>query len=283
LTCDGPTRPVLRWHGGKWRLAPWVISQFPPHSIYVEPFGGAGSVLLRKPRVQAEVYNDLDSEIVNVFRVLRDQHTGQALISALTLTPWAREEFLGSYESTDDPVERARRLIVRCCMGFGSSSRRKNRTGFRARAWRRNTTGPSDFANLPPALLPVIERLRGVCIENRPALELIAQQDDPATLFYADPPYVQTTRSSMRWPSDNDRAYAHDMSDHDHRALAELLHQVNGMVVLSGYACPLYDEIYGDWARTSTAALADGAIPREETLWFNPACAAAQVQLRLFA
>lgn len=180
---NAPTRPILRWHGGKWRLAPWVISHFPPHSIYVEPFGGAGSVLIRKPRAHGEVYNDLDGEIVNVFRVLRDRESGEELIRLLTLTPWAREEFNGSYEPTDDPIERARRCVVRCSMGFGSSSRRKNRTGFRARAWRQNMTGPGDFANLPPALFAVIDRLRGVCIEHRRALELCVAGQAQRRLF----------------------------------------------------------------------------------------------------
>lgn len=279
---NAPTRPILRWHGGKWRLAPWIISHFPPHRIYVEPFGGAGSVLLRKPRVLGEVYNDLDGEIVNIFRVLRDRAAAEVLIRALALTPFAREEFYLSYEPAPDPVERARRCIVRCSMGFGSSSRRKNRTGFRARAYRKNVTGPMDFANLPPALLAIIDRLRGVCIENRLGTEVIAQQDDTDTLFYVDPPYVVATRSSIRWPSDHDRAYAHDMTDDDHRALAAQLRTVKGMVVLSGYACPLYGELYGDWAQASTDALADGAIPRREMLWLNPACIARQHQLRLF-
>lgn len=115
-----PRRPVLRYHGGKWRLAPWICAHFPAHRLYVEPFGGAASVLLRKPRSYGEIYNDLDGEIVNVFRVLRDN--GHALRAALELTPFAREEFAESYMPHSDPIEQARRTIVRSFQGFGSAA-----------------------------------------------------------------------------------------------------------------------------------------------------------------
>jgi len=118
------SRPVLCWHGGKFRLAPWVIAHLPPHRIYVEPFGGAASVLLRKPRAYAEVYNDLDGDVVNLFRVLRDAQAGARLIAQLQLTPFAREEFLAAYEPADDPVERARRLVARSFMAFGTTGLR---------------------------------------------------------------------------------------------------------------------------------------------------------------
>src|SRR3546814_17290747 len=104
--------PVIRYHGGKFRLAPWVIQHFPPHRCYVEPFGGAAGVLIQKPRAYAEVYNDMDGDIVNLFRVLRSQGASAMLTEALALTPYARDEFDAAYEPTDDPVERARRPHV---------------------------------------------------------------------------------------------------------------------------------------------------------------------------
>lgn len=121
-------RPILRWHGGKFILAPWIISHLPKHRIYVEPLGGAGSVLLRKPRSYAEVYNDRDGEVVNLFRVARER--GDDLRRALELTPFSREEFVLSYASTDDPIEQARRTVTRSFMGFGSNSH-NHLTGFR--------------------------------------------------------------------------------------------------------------------------------------------------------
>src|SRR3954471_8601570 len=101
-----PTRPVLRYHVGKWILAPWIISHFPSHRVYTEAFGGAASVLMRKPRSYGEVYNDLDGEIVNLFHVLRGPRAGE-LIASLRLTPFARIEFEESYETAADPVEQA--------------------------------------------------------------------------------------------------------------------------------------------------------------------------------
>ena len=123
-------RPMLRYHGGKWRLAPWIISVFPEHRIYVEPYGGGASVLLRKARSYAEVYNDLDGEVVNVFRVVRDH--GPCLKEKLYYTPFSRDEFKRSYEETDDPIERARRTIARSFMGFGSNAvtAKNGMTGF---------------------------------------------------------------------------------------------------------------------------------------------------------
>lgn len=127
------TRPALRYLGGKWRLAPWILRHFPPHRVYVEPFGGAASVLIRKPRSQGECYNDLEGGVVNLFQVLRDPDLCADLCRAIDLTPFARDEYDRAFETTADPVEAARRLIVRSYMGHGSSAALAVRsTGFRA-------------------------------------------------------------------------------------------------------------------------------------------------------
>lgn len=271
-----PRRPVLRYHGGKWRVAPWILSFFPVHKVYVEPFGGAASVLLRKDRSFAEVYNDLDQDVVNVFRILRDAPRAKRLAELCALTPWSRVEFEASYEPTDDPIERARRTIVRGYMAYGSTSRRLGRTGFRAKAYRHNQTGAQDWTAWPAQVECFIERMKGVTIENRPAVEVILQQDSPETLFYVDPPYPQSTRSSIRCAGDTERAYAVDMLDDDHRALAKVLHDVEGMVVLSGYGCELYDlELYPDWQRQEREVMADAGQWRTEVVWCNQAAVAA--------
>ena len=266
-------------------LAPWVIEHFPPHRVYVELFGGAGSVLMRKPRSYAEVFNDLDGDIVNVFRLLRDPVTARTLAQQLELTPWSREEFRESYSPAADPVERARRTIVRAYMGFGTTSRKANRTGFRAVPWRgrggsRTNTGVDDWLNYPQAIPAFVERLRGVSIEHRPASEVLRQQDCDDALFYVDPPYPMSTRSSMRRRNDRERAYVHEMDDDGHRELAIALRAAQGMVVVSGYACDLYDrELFPDWHRETREALADGARRRTEVLWMNPAAVRARESL----
>lgn len=278
------TRPVLRYHGGKWMLAPWLLSFFPPHRIYTEAFGGAASLLLRKPRAPfLEVYNDLDGEIVNVFRMLRDPATAERLREALTLTPFAREEFALSYEASPDPVEQARRTVVRAYMGFGSDSASGAQSGFRAKGNRQGAHPVRDWANYPPSLRAVTERLIGVEMENRDAAGLLRQHDEPRALHYVDPPYARSTRSAHSFRTG--KGYRHEMTDDDHRELAAVLHSLAGLVVLSGYPCDLYDrELYPDWQRHERAHLADGARDRTEVVWLNPACAAAlRGQRSLFA
>jgi len=269
-----PTRPVLRWHGGKWLLAPWITAHFPAHQVYVEPFGGAASVLLRKKRSYAEIYNDLDQAVVGLFRVLRSNRASE-LVNALRLTPFARDEFAEAYQPTNDPVEAARRLIIRSFMGFGSNGHNKL-TGFRANSNRSGTTPSHDWVNYPDSLAVVVERLQGVTLENKDARAVMAQHDSAQTLHYVDPPYVFDTRS------DNGADYAHEMSDEDHAELLDFLRGLTGMVVLSGYPSPLYDDALSGWLRVERKALADGARARTEVLWINPSAAAAQGNGPLF-
>lgn len=271
ITGAKPTRPVLRWHGGKWKLAPWIIGHFPEHRIYIEPFGGAASVLIRKPRAYAEYYSDLDGDVVNLFRVLRGPDA-ERLIEALRLTPFAREEFAEAYEHTDDPLERARRIVVRSFMGFGSAAACGKATGFRATSDRSGTTPAHDWVNFPTALAKVIDRLRGVVIENRPALDVMADRDRPDALHYVDPPYVHATRAQGN-PYCDKGQYRHELTDADHTELLGALRSLRGMVVLSGYATSLYEQALPDWRRVERQAHADGARDRTEVLWINPAAA----------
>lgn len=269
-----PHRPALRYHGGKWRIAPWVIKHFPPHRVYIEPFGGAASVLFRKERSQFEIYNDLDSDVVNVFRVMRDPATAAELERKLRFTPWSREEFDLSYSPAPaDPVERARRTIVRCFMAHGSTARRKGASGFRGK-WHpgRRGGGAGDWPGYPDAIQTFTKRLEKVVIEHRPAPYIIERYDGDNVLFYVDPPYPHTTRTSIRCEGDTERAYAHELSDDDHRRLAAQLSQCEAAVVLSGYACHLYDvELYAGWERQEKRAMADGGQERTEVLWIKPA------------
>jgi DNA adenine methylase len=279
----GPTRPALRYHGGKWKLAPWVIEHMPAHHIYVEAFGGAASVLLRKPRSYGEVYNDLDDEVVNVFRALRDPALAVELARRLALTPFARTEFKAAYTDPTDDLDRAYKMIVRSFMGFGSASMtRKHYTGFRSNSNRAGTTPAQDWGNWPRGIELLVERLRGVVIENREAMLVMTQHDTAETLHYVDPPYPQSTRSSLNNRNGNrGHYYRHDMTDDEHRALAAGLRELAGMVMVSGYRCPLYDdELYPDWVSIERRHMADGARPRIEVLWMNDGCADAAIRDR---
>jgi len=255
---------------------------FPPHRVYVEPFGGGGSILLRKPPAYAEVYNDLDAGIVNLFRVLRDDAQACRLVEQLRLTPFARDEFVASYGPTEDPVERARRLIVLSFQGFGVNAHGGYITGFRSNSNRSGTTPAQDWRNYPEALPLAIERLRGVVIENQDAQACMAKHDGPSTLHYVDPPYVMSTR----WAGDPSRrkrrGYRHELSDDDHEALLTFLRGLRGMVVLSAYTHPMYEMALKSWRRIELDTYADGARPRTEILWLNPACIRASASGPLF-
>jgi DNA adenine methylase len=254
-------------------LAPWIISNFPAHRIYCEPFGGGASVLMRKPRSYAEIYNDIDGEVVNVFRCLQNKKDCQELERLIRLTPFAREEFEWSYTLGESPVQNARRTIIRAFMGFGSNGHNPNeRTGFRANANRSGTTPAHDWLNWPDEMEKFYWRLAGVTIENRAAIEVMAQQDSPQTLHFVDPPYVHCTRGVRN-------GYRFEMTDEQHEELREFLKSLTGMVILCGYRNEIYDRL--GWQTVEREAHADGARDRIEVLWLNPAAANAQTQQRL--
>lgn len=280
------TRPALRYHGGKFRLAPWVLQFFPPHLAYVEPFGGAASILLQKPRSPAECYNDLDERIVGFFRVLRDAQKSAELQRRCALTPYARAELEWSFGEPADEIDAAHRLVVRSFMGHGSdSATRTSRTGFRARLTDGRALPSAEWSTWANSIDAFRDRLAGVLLENDDAVRIIDRMDSPSTLIYCDPPYVHSTRSAITKKSSTTNGYRHEMSDEDHTRLAERLLRCKGMVVLSGYPCALYEDLFAGWIRHERRHVADCAAMRTEVVWINPACAGQLEQARggLFA
>ena len=257
------TNPVLKYYGSKFRLGRWIISHFPAHEHYVEPFGGGGSVLFQKTPSRVETYNDLDGDVVNFFRVLRDR--ADELVRSIRLTPWSRTEFELSLNPADDQLERARRLYVRLKMSMhgGTVAIPSN--------FRRHKSKCSAATSVrPQAVYDAAKRLLQVQIENRDAVKLIEEMDSPETLFYLDPPYVTSTRTDKK-------RYAHELTDDGHRLIASVVEKVRGFVVLSGYACELYRELYEDrgWRRIDVDAIANGGVKRTESLWLSPRTAKA--------
>lgn len=250
---------IVRYHGGKVRMAGKIISLFPGHDCYVEPFGGGAAVLLAKPRARLEVYNDIDGDMVNLFRVLRD--APQELAEAIALTPFAREEHEISYRDAGDDVERARRVLIRSHFGHGSSGIYRS-TGFRAAGVRAGSLPVHGWTEMPTAVRRTAERMRGVVIENRPAVQVMQAHDGPDTVHYVDPPYLPETR-------DKGRDYRHEMTIRDHEELLSDLRLMRGAVVVSGYASEMYDSALHDWRRIEIQALADRAAKRTEVLWCN--------------
>jgi DNA adenine methylase len=262
-----PWRSAFNYYGGKYRLVEWITGHFPPHDLYVEPYGGAASVLLGKAPVPHEIYNDLNSDVVNLFRVMRDPPRLAELVRLLEFTPYSREEFRSAFGARPaDPVEAARLFLIRAEMSIGKNPTFKAYSGFDVRS---STTkgfmsGPRRWANVAGNLGFVARRLASVVIENSPALDIIERYDRPGALFYCDPPYVQSTKAK----ADGYRGY--EMTDGDHAALAAALKPIKGAAVVSGYRCDLYDGLYAGWRRLDHGSVAQTGKRRVESLWLSP-------------
>lgn len=266
------TRPALRYFGGKWRVAPWVISHFPDHTTYIEPFGGGASVLLRKTPAPFEVLNDADGDVVNFFKVLRERTS--ELLRAIEYTPFSRREVYEAMARTGEPMEDARRFYVRSWQTMhGAPYMGRNGWRFGRRGGSNNRAAVDDW--IDTARMPAIaKRLKTVQIENDDALKVIKRFDGAGALFYCDPPYVWDVRKE-RWAGN---AYKHEMTDEQHRALAEVLRGIEGMVIVSGYAGSLYEDLYKGWVKRSCTNYTARSTPKTEVLWVSPAAASAHRQ-----
>src|SRR5213593_366406 len=231
------------WYGGKYSHLDWLLPLLPTCHHYVEPFAGSAAVLLNREPSPVETYNDIDGEVTNFFRVLRDRK--EKLVEQIGLTPFSREEFYRalSEENVANDVERARRFFVRA---------RQVRTGLAQTAslgrWANcKNTSRAGMSGVVSRWLGSIEslpeialRLLLVQIENRPAIEVIKLYDAAETLFYCDPPYVHSTRGDSK-------AYAFEMTNEGHRELARVLGRANGKVAVSGYRSDPMDTLYNGW------------------------------------
>lgn len=261
-------RIAFGWYGGKYSHLDWLLPLLPRATHYCEPFGGSAAVLLNREPSPVETCNDLDGEVINFFRVLRDQK--ESLLEAIGLTPFSREEFeLACSPLTKDisNLERARRFFVRA---------RQVRTGLAQTAsigrWanclltsRAGMAGAvSRWLGSVEGLAEIAQRLLRIQIENAPAIEVVKRYDSEETLFYCDPPYPHESRGDRR-------AYRYEMSNYEHKRLAETLHRVKGKVALSSYHCDLMDKLYEDWRCIEAPAKLCHSIKklRTEVLWVN--------------
>lgn len=273
----GVNRVLLRYHGGKWTLAPWILSFFTKHEKYVEGFGEGASILLRKKRSKYEVYNDLDSDIVNVFEVLREN--GSKLINQLRNTPFSRNEYRLSLKPADNNLEQARRTIIRSFFGFGSASVTGQQTSFRPKS---SGGCPSkDWYNYVQHLKHIKNRLSGVVIENRDAIHVAKQHDAITTLHYFDPPYLPKTRNKKLIEHDI-KSYRYEMSFQDHIDFLQDAKELKGMVLISGYYDKIYQEILEGWEIKKVNSFAMNNLAKTECLWLNLAAQKAQPQPTLF-
>jgi DNA adenine methylase len=258
-------KPPFPYYGGKQMLADRIVALLPEHRHYVEPYAGGLSVLLAKPPSPIETVNDLDSALITFWRVLRDREA--ELMRLVELTPHARAEndLCRTVAVIDDELETARRVWVRLTQGRGSNPG-DDKTGWRYAANPDYGSAARHLSGYRSRMPICAWRLAHVSLECRPAVEVIAEYGQHLdVLLYVDPPYVESTRTSAG-------KYTHEMTDGDHRQLADALHGSAAAVVLSGYPSPLYDELYSDWKRVDLSGYTNNGMRGKgttEVLWSN--------------
>jgi len=253
---------VIKYPGAKWGIASWIISHMPPHHSYLEPFFGSGAVLFSKSRSPIETVNDLDGDVVNLFEWIRKDP--EQLAEEIYWTPYSRtvyERAWAAQRTETDSLQRAVDFYIRMMMGHGFRI-----TGEKV-GWKNDVQGreaayaAKSWCKVPDIIRQAAERLRGVQIENRPAVELITRFNFHNVLIYADPPYVLGTRHGKQ--------YRYEMEDADHVELLEVLKYHKGPVIISGYESDLYNDVLQGWHRDQVTARTQNCTKRREILWMN--------------
>lgn len=250
-------RAVLKYPGAKNRIANWICSYIPKHNVYLEPYGGSLAVLLNKEPCHIETANDLDNEVVNYFRVIRND--AEKLKKLIESTPYSRTEYERAYEIAEDEIERARRFCVRCWMGFGCGNLYKN--GFKSGQQSHSPNPAKAWAQLPEIIDMAAERLKNVQIECLPALELIKRYNTEDVFMYIDPPYLHSTRKNY--------LYKYEMKDSEHEELLKVLVAHPGKILLSGYENEMYKDYLSGWEKAYKSTNAEHGLSRTEVLWMN--------------
>lgn len=256
---------VLKYPGSKWSTAKWIISNFPQgyeKMTYLEPFFGSGAVFFNKNRSSIETINDLDSNVINLFKIIREQP--QELSRLLEYTPWSREEYKTSYENTGESLEDARRFLIRMWQAIGSKT--SDITGWRNNIQDLNGNVNQWSTKLPVRIVEAADRLRHtkdslVQVENQPAIKLIERHNKKNVFIYCDPPYVRSTRHG--------RIYKCEMTDNEHVELLQVLNKHSGPVMISGYESDLYNDILKGWRKEELLAQCEGGRQRTEIIWMN--------------
>lgn len=259
-------KALIRYPGSKWALAGWIISHFPEgyeKTVYLEPFAGSGAVFFNKRPSVVETINDLNSDIVNLFRVIRE--CPDKLKRVLALTPYSREEYDRSFEPCEDPLEKARRYMVRTTQAIGAKENGK--CGWRNHQCTKIGGTACKWAGVTEVVDAAASRLRGsttnlVQIEHMDALRLIERYDSPDVLMYLDPPYVRSTRKSGR-------LYRYEMDDGQHERLLALVTKSKAKIVMSGYSSEFYDDALKGWYRDVTISQTTSTKKAEEVIWMN--------------
>lgn len=257
---------IFRYPGSKWGIAKWIISNFPQgyeKMVYLEPFFGSGAVFFNKIPSAVETINDLDSDVVNLFQVLRNRP--EELKRQLSLTPYSREEYDLSFISCDEPVEKARRFMVRTNQAIGAKL--DGKSGWRNHKQMKIGGTVCKWGRICETINIATQRLRGdtthlVQIEHMDAFRLIERYNSKDVLMYLDPPYIKSSRKSGK-------LYRHEWSDEDHERLLELIADSQAKIILSGYPSELYDQYLQRWYKKETLSQTTSAAKATEVIWMN--------------
>ncbi|WP_135552064.1 DNA adenine methylase [Paenibacillus cymbidii] len=260
-------RRILHYPGSKWSIAEWIISHMPEHQTYIEPFFGSGAVLFNKNASEQEVINDVSGDIVNLFRVIREQP--EKLAIAIKLTPFAREEYDAAQMEIGHDIERARRFLIKCWQAIRVKT--DGKSGYRCAYGDKVVR---DWNYIPDRIMIAADRLKQVNIENKPAIEIIKRFNRPEVLIYADPPYVLSSRVG--------KLYQCEMTEEEHMILLDSLNDHSGPAIISGYESQLYKEKLVHWKREVIKGKVMNFGQRTEVIWINPIAAATQEQISLF-
>ena len=257
-------RQVLKYPGSKWNIAKQLVELIPPHHSYVEPFFGSGALLFSKKISDIETINDLDSDVINLFKCI--QKNSEHLARLVMTTPYSREIYDKQFEIPEgavcvDAYERAAGFLIRCWQGHGFRT-----NGYKV-GWKNDVQGRErmyalwNWYRLPEWIIEIAERLRTVQIENRPALEVIERFNYGNVFMYLDPPYLLGTRSAKQ--------YKHEMTDKDHEELLKLLLQSRAKIMISGYESEMYNEYLKGWPKRKFGSCSEYGSNRTEVVWMN--------------
>ena len=261
----------FRWYGGKYSHLDFILPQLPETHQYIEPFGGSAAVLINREPSPVETYNDIDGDVVTFFKVLRENR--DELLENIALTPFSREELAHAVEQKNNDelsdMEQARLFFVRAGQTRSGLAQEATpgRWAYCKATSRRDMSGSvSRWHGRLEQLYNVTDRLRRIQIENKSAIEVVERHDDEDALFYCDPPYPHGTRGDTN-------SYGHEMTNDDHRELAEALRNAEAKVAVSGYKCDLYEEVFEDygWNRVEAEekTMHTTKDKRQESLWLN--------------
>ena len=250
---------ILKYPGAKWRIADWIIENMPTHHSYVEPYFGSGAVFFNKSPSNIETINDMDGDVVNFFRVVRE--SADELAYRLFMTPYAITEYEQSYENSEKTdIDKAVTFCIKINMSHGYKCNAKN-------GWKNDIKGRERsyavqaWNKLPQIVVQAAERLKEAQIEQRPAIEIIKRFNNPKCLIYCDPPYLLRTRKGKQ--------YNIEMSDKEHEELLQLLLESKSKVIISGYESDLYNDALKNWRKKTTYSLTQSMRKAKEVIWMN--------------